>query len=81
MSLDLSPPETPLGLRSVLHTQPDTGPCAKRMLRHLPVVTGWERRYLIRGSPPQAVGLKVVEAQDLDGPFDAEVVEHAHDLQ
>lgn len=38
-------------------------------------------QYLIRRPPAQAVGLKVVYSQNLNGSFDAEVVKHTDDLQ
>lgn len=38
-------------------------------------------RYLIRGSSPETVGYVGVEAEDLNGPLDAEMMENAAHLQ
>lgn len=38
-------------------------------------------RYLVGGSSPETVGLVGVEAEDLDGPLDAEMMENAAHLQ
>lgn len=38
-------------------------------------------RYLIRGSSPETVGFVAVEAEDLNGPLDAEVMENTAHLQ
>lgn len=38
-------------------------------------------RYLVGGTPPETVGLVGVEAENLNGPFDAEVMENTAHLQ
>lgn len=52
----------------VLHTEPVT--CMGSACR----VNLNLRCYLVRGPPPQTVGFKVIDPQDLDSPFDTEMM-------
>lgn len=41
----------------------------------------WGDAVLVRRPPPKTVWLEVIDPQDLDGPFDTEMVQHTHNLQ